>query len=430
MKAAEEFSLMRLYPLSLGRLAWLQARRGWGKLWRAPGVNARFLIATAFFWSGAMALTEPYKALYLSRLGLSNLAIGGFFALDMGLRVVGVVLGGFFAQRYGHKTTLLLFDFLSWTIPSLALALATEPWHVYVATCLTASNAFLSGSVMQLLVEGTPEDNRTSLFALFTLTFVIPGIFLPAAAGWAVETWGVVPAMRVFFGVSVASTLAGGLWRMARLTESKAIKPKADLGELMDDALRAAKHLVKQVQFGPVLACFLLANLLMNLGRVYQGLFLTKGLGLSDGLVGWTATTGSAAFCVASLFFVPKLKAGSEGRTFFHASWVIALPALALAFTRDWRLVLLTTVVGGAVAAVHGAILSERLANLFPRGAEGLAHALLSSVMQAAVALGLMLSGALFETRLSSFPYVTTLVPLAMAAFAWRLSKLEPAPVT
>ena len=30
-----------------------------------------------------------------------DLAIGGFFALDMGLRVFGVLLGGIFAQRWG-----------------------------------------------------------------------------------------------------------------------------------------------------------------------------------------------------------------------------------------------------------------------------------------------------------------------------------------
>mgnify|MGYP001597385767 CR=1 FL=1 len=103
-------SLAYLNPWTLTRYGWLVGRRGWERLWRAPGPNSRFFIGTTFIWSVAMALTDPYKALYLSELGLSNLAIGGFYALDMGLRVGGVILGGLVAQRWGHKFTLLLFD--------------------------------------------------------------------------------------------------------------------------------------------------------------------------------------------------------------------------------------------------------------------------------------------------------------------------------
>ena len=229
-----------LNPWTLTRYGWLTGRRGWERLWRAPGPNSRFFIGTTFLWSVSMALTDPYKALYLSKLGLSNLAIGGFFALDMGLRVVGVLLGGLFAQRWGHKFTLLLFDALSWGVASLVLALATEPWHIYLATCLTATNALVTGSVVQLLVEDTPQEKRAPMFALFSLTFALPTLILPMMTGVMVEKWGIEPVMRGLFAFTSVMTLGGCWWRSRRMTESKAVSPHASIGDL--DAARITDH--------------------------------------------------------------------------------------------------------------------------------------------------------------------------------------------
>ena len=120
-RAALPGLLAALNPLVWGRFAWIQGKRGWDGLWAAPGPNSRFFIATTFTCSMAMALTDPFKSLYLSQLGLSKLAIGGFFALDMSLRIGGVLLGGFVAQRWGHLRTLLVFDTISWTIACAAM---------------------------------------------------------------------------------------------------------------------------------------------------------------------------------------------------------------------------------------------------------------------------------------------------------------------
>ena len=418
-----EFRLAWLNPFTLARATWLQGRRGWSRLWRAPGPNARFFMGTTFFWSVAMALTDPYKALYLSKLGLSNLAIGGFFALDMGLRVFGVVAGGLVAQRWGHKRTLLVFDFISWVIPCAVLALATEPWHVYLATCLTATNALVAGSVVQLLVEDTPQDKRTPLFALFSLTFVLPMLLLPGVAGMAVQRWGVEPVMRALFGLSTVLTLWGVLWRRLRLKESVAVTPDADLGALLDDMLKAARHLLAQPGLWQVLGSFLLLNALANLNKAYYALYVTGPLGLKEGAVGWLSMAGAVAFVAGSLGWVPRLRHGQSQRLFFVASCANVLPILGLAFTHDLRVILGLAVLGGGVASVHGALMSERLASLLPAGREGLAQSLLSSLMQVAVALSLFLAGVLFETRFTAFPVLLGGLALLQAGLAWSLWK-------
>jgi predicted MFS family arabinose efflux permease len=410
-------------PWTLSRLAWLTGKRGWARLWRAPGANSRFFIATTFVWSGAMALTEPYKALYLSKLGLSHLAIGGFFALDMGLRIGGVLLGGMMAQRWGHKAMLLSFDTVAWVVSMTVLALATEPWHVYLATCLFATNALVAGSVVQLLVEDTPADKRTPTFALFNLAFVLPSLLLPAFSGWMVERWGVVPVMRVLFGLTAVATGLTTLWRYHRLRESTTLTPQADLGALLRDGLRTARHLGAQALLLPVLGLFLLSNMLMNLNKAWQGLYITGPLGLSDAWIGHQAAAGAVCFVAVSLLWAPRLRAELHHGLLFWACLLGALPGLGLAWAWHPALVLALGALGGTLGALQGPLLAGHLTALFPPGREGLAHALLSSVMQAAVALSLVLGGALFETRFGAFPWVAGAMGLAMGALAWALWK-------
>lgn len=412
-------------PWTLSRLAWLTGRRGWEKLWRAPGPNSRFLIGTSFTWSIAMALTDPFKALYLSKLGLSHLAIGGFFALDMGLRIFGVLLGGLFAQRWGHKFTLLLFDLVSWTLACAVLALATEPWHVYAATCLAASNALLSGSVMQLLVEDTPLERRTPMFALFTLVFVIPGLFLPALSGWMIERWGVLPVMRILFGLTALGTGATILWRYYSLRESPAHTPQADLGELLQDGLRTAQHMLRQATFWPVLGLFLLSNCILNLNKAWQGLFVTEQLGLGESWIGQMAAVGSLAFVAVSLAWVPRLKAEAGRGLFIWSCLLGVLPGLGLAWAQHPGVLLGLGALGGVLGGLSGPLLSQKIAAVFPAQREGLAQALISSAMQAAVALVLALGGALFETRFGLYPWMLGALSLGMGWLAWLQVKRE-----
>jgi predicted MFS family arabinose efflux permease len=232
--------------------------------------------------------------------------------------------------------------------------------------------------------------------------------------------------MRGFFAMSAALTLWGVLWRRVRLKESTAVTPNADLGELLQDMVQVAKHLWAQPGLKEVLGSFLLVNALANLNKAYYALYVTGPLRLSEGAVGWLSTAGALAFVVGSLGWVPRLKPGEGARLFFGASLLSVLPILALAFTHDLRVILLLALLGGGVASVHGALMSERVAGLLPAGREGLGQSLLSSLMQVAVALSLFLGGALFETRFSSFPFVLGALALGQAALAWALWKKAP----
>jgi MFS family permease len=419
--------LAALNPLAWGRLAWATGKQGWDGLWAAPGPNSRFFIATTFTCSMAMALTDPFKALYLSKLGLSHLAIGGFFALDMSLRIIGVLLGGLVAQRWGHLRTLIIFDTISWTIACAVLAFATEPWHVYLATCLTATNALVSAPVVQLLVEDTPDHKRTPMFALFNLAFVLPALVLPAFSGWMVDRWGIEPVMRGLFGLTSVATLVTTWLRGKYMEESKAHTPSADLGALIEDGVKTAKHLLAQPGFFAILGIFLLSNITINLTKAWQSLYIVENLKLGEVSIGQMASMGSLAFVVVSLLWVPRLDTARSGATFFWSSLIGALPAFGLAWAHKPAVLLTLGAWGGFCGGLYGPLLSGHVARIFPKGREGLGQALLACAMQAAVALSLVLGGALFETRFQAYPYVMGGIAVVIGWLAWLLWRQETA---
>jgi MFS family permease len=410
-----------LNPIYLSRLVWVHGRRGFKRLWRSPGPNAGVLIRTNFLWAVAMAVTDPYKALYLSRLGLSNLAVGAFFALDMGLRIFGVLLGGLVGQRWGHKRTLLVFDTISWIIPCVMLAFATQPWQLYMATCLGASNAMVSGSVAQLLLGDTPRSRQANLYALFNTSFVLPTLLLPTLVGWGVERWGLVPVMRVLFLVAAALVGTGILIRRAKMAESDAMSRGASVGDLLREGRQVARNLWLAPGFALVAGCHFLANAIIGLNKAYYALFVTQQCGLPAGWIGSIAAAGAAAYVAASLVWVPRLRHGREQALFFGVCLAAVFPAAALGWARSGWLLMALGVAGGLVGAVQAALLSAQVAGLLPRGREGLAQSLLSSLMQAAVAAGLLLGGLLFEARLDAFPWAMAGLAALEAGLAWRL---------
>jgi Na+/melibiose symporter-like transporter len=283
----------------------------------------------------------------------------------------------------------------------------------------------VAGSVTQLLVEDTPQNKRAPMFALFSLSFALPTLLLPMFTGWMVDRWGIEPVMRGLFALTSVMTLGGCWWRSQRMVESKAVMPKAGVQDLFKELAATVELLLKKPVFWSVLAMVLLFNSQMNLNKAWSGLFITQSLKMNAGLVGQMATAGALAFVLVSLVWVPRLKPGANARMFFWVSILGVVPAVGLVWAgHAWALVALGFV-GGVLGGLQGPLLSEHLADLLPPGREGLAQSLISCLMQVAVALSLILGGAIFETRFSSFPWILGGLSLGMGVIAWRLARTK-----
>ncbi len=402
------------------RLAWVHGRRGLGQLWRAPSPNARYFIYSSVLWSAPISLTSIYKPLYLAGLGLSNLAIGGANALEMSLRVVGVLLGAGLATRFGHKSVLIVWDIISWVIPTLILAFATEPWHAYLAAFFFATNSLVQASVQQLMLEDTPVANRANTFALLNLVGILPAAILPFMLGGVVTRWELVPAMRVLFGIQALCMGCGILWRQRSLRESSAARSQGGWDEILDGYVAAARHLLHQAGFLKILGAFVLANVVANLWQTYFGLYVVQSLGQPKSMISYITQARSIMFLLGSLYLVPRMSRLESGKGFALASILTAAGPLLLVFARGPLSLTVLSALGGLFAAAHAALLNARIADFLPRGSEGLAFSLCTAVMLIGVALGFSLTGALFDSHFSAFPWICLGATVIQAGLVWR----------
>ncbi len=409
-------------PLTLFRGVYLRGLRGWRSLLRAPSPGARIFLLSSFFWAVPMALTEPFKQVYLIRLGFNNLQLGGLNGLDMGLKIVGVLAGAWLGMRFGYRRVLVLGDLVSWVISTLILAVATEPWHVVVWAVLMSSNGLVSASVQHLILDGTRQERRAATFALFNVIGVIPTVLLPFIASLVLKRFEFMDAMRVLWVLQALSIALGIFLRWRRLPLDV---PKRSTDFSISDSLREVRLALQGVwsstHAGLILALFVFANLSGNLWRVYFSVYAVQSAGLKEEHLGSLAQIGSLAFVVATLGLLPRLGSRGQLRAFLLVILTGFIPPMMIWLWHDVMGFAVMSLVGGAGGAVHGAVMGALMAAIFPHNRLALAFAAVNAALQVILALAFPIFGGLYELNFEYFPQSIVLFQVLQAILAWRL---------
>ncbi len=184
-----------LYFLGRERLEIRHLFRG---IERSPAIS----IYTGVLWAVPLAMVNAYAAPYMIELGLSRAELGIFSAWAQGLSLLGFLTGGYLADTWGRKRTLIFFDITSWGIYTLSLTLASNKWWCIASILSMATNAGANIAYQILLVEGVKPYKRARVFTLLQLVNLIPSLaFLPLMGGMLVTKFGLVPAGRAMYAL-------------------------------------------------------------------------------------------------------------------------------------------------------------------------------------------------------------------------------------
>jgi hypothetical protein len=415
-----------LNPWNRGRQIYVYSRKGWRKLLSGLSPETRFLLLSAFFWFTPMALTEPYKSLYLTKLGLDSFALGRVNGLDMGLRSLGLVLGGWLGLRFGHKRTLQAGDLISWVLSSLVLALATKPSHVVLWAVLMSTNSLVAASYQHLVLKGTPKDSRVGAYGFINLSVVLPMLLLPWISSWLLGHYDFVMTMRALFILQSLSMAGGVLLRGLRLQPDHP-QAGAQREPLLPRAREVLGSIFKAPHCGLILGVWVASNIAANLWRVYFSLYAVEQFGCPEASLGYYSQAGSLVFVVASLFLLPRLSVGQRKRAFWMANAASLVPAFLLFSGRGaWPMALVSTS-AGAVGALQGAMMASLLAGLLPESELALAFALCQGGLQVLIGASFPLAGALFQGHLLFFAFSNLTLCAVDALLAYGLWKAAPA---
>jgi len=203
-----------LYFLGRERLEIRHLFRG---IERAPAVS----IYTGVLWVVPLAMVNAYAAPYMVELGLSRTELGFFSAWAQGLSLLGFLTGGYLADTWGRKRTLIFFDITSWGLYTVCLTFAFNKWWCIAAILSMATNAGANIAYQILLVEGVKPYKRARIFSLLQLVNLMPSLaFLPLVGGMLVMKFGLVPAGRAMYALFFLLFMAGTYLRFRYLPDA------------------------------------------------------------------------------------------------------------------------------------------------------------------------------------------------------------------
>src|SRR5512143_4097821 len=95
--------------------------------------NQRGCVYPEPLWGIPYNLYAPYVSIYMLALGLSDKQIGLIVSISWGFQVLLAAVSGIVTDRLGRRRTTLIFDIVSWTIPTLISAAAQNFWYFLIA---------------------------------------------------------------------------------------------------------------------------------------------------------------------------------------------------------------------------------------------------------------------------------------------------------
>jgi MFS family permease len=359
----------------------------------------RLLIFTGGFWTVLQAATEPYKALFYNRIGLSAAAIGLLVSCDLVVRACGLFLSGWAQRRFGAKRMLVLADSASWVLPYLVLSMATRPWHVVVAVLLTSLNAFASTPYNCLLAAGTPPERRTRAYALLHLVNIAPSVLVPWFAGLLVGHNAFLPLLRTLFFAQAVLMAVGIGWRAMRLEDlpgpAEGIRMGTTLRRILSDRAFVAAWIALATQ-----------GVFSQVWGNFSAIFLVRHLRLSDQIPAWVAEAGALGFGLGSLILQPRLRESSALRA---APWGLGVQALStllfLCHPSAWAVAWLAAL-GGLCSSLYTAATSSVITSVLPEEIRDHGFALSYVGVHLTGALLMPFAGRILQSDLGIFPWL------------------------
>lgn len=169
-----------------------------------------FMVAYLAFYAFQYFPVPLFPIAYVDNLHMTDGMIGLGTAIFYGAMVIASLRLSYISSRFGHRKVLLISAALFPAFP-LLLAMAKGPALYYLA-CLSGGliNAFLSGAIINRLMERVPPDDRPAHMSIHNLALNI-GILIGSLLGpVSASLIGVQPSL--FLGAGLRLLAAGFFW--------------------------------------------------------------------------------------------------------------------------------------------------------------------------------------------------------------------------
>lgn len=182
--------------------------------------NVRGCVLTEPLWGIPHNLYAPYVSVYMLALGLTDSQIGLLASVGLGLSVISALLSGAITDKLGRKRTTLIFDIISWSIPTLIWAVAQNFYYFLAAAVINSVWRVTMNSWSCLLVEDTDPDLLVDVYSWIYISGQVAAFFAPFA-GLLINQFSLVPTVRGLFIFAAVMMTTKFLTMNAMVTETQ-----------------------------------------------------------------------------------------------------------------------------------------------------------------------------------------------------------------
>lgn len=273
--------------------------------------NSRYCILVEPLWAVFGGVIGFYAPLYMKELGLDAAQIGLVGTVYMIFSFIGFIMAAPITNRLGRKKTTLYFDLLSWSVPMLIWAFSNNIWHFLIAAVLNATVRIVYTSWFLLFSEDAEESLLPKIFGIIYLINYTSGIFAPLA-GLLIKGFGIIPVMRIVYGIGFISMTIMFLLRNMLVTETtNGVKMMEEyrnkpLFQFMDGYFKSFGKLFTNKARFCITMIFAISNFLMAMSFI-QVIYFTGQWKYNEAVISAVPLAGAVISLFVYFVVLPRL---------------------------------------------------------------------------------------------------------------------------
>lgn len=281
------------------------------------GKNFWLLMFASFVDMLGASLIFPFFSLYFSqKFNVGMTQVGTMFliwALTSGL--IGNILGGAMADKFGRKTN-MIFGLIASATSALLMVVVENIYVFYIATAIVGIFEDIAGPARQAMIADlVPEDVRGDAYGMFRIVFNLSAAIGPAIGGFMASR-----SFDSLFYADVVISLCVALFVLVFLPETRPQTAPEDKHreETFRDTMRGYGQVLRDKVFVAIIFVSILSTLMYFNMNSSLSVYLVNHRGLSSEQFGYILTLNAGMVVLLQMLF-----------TRMTAGWK---PMLAIAF--------------------------------------------------------------------------------------------------
>jgi len=375
--------------------------------------NLLILIVSYTLFRMTDSMSYSFQSLYIRELGASPFLLGLMSSLGSLIIALVRIPGAFVADHYGRKRVIEVFTF-GVAFSYIFYALAPDwRWVLIGMMILNASHVYLP-ALDAIEADSIPPERRGMGYSVINVLTSLPAMITPPIGGFLVERLGLVPGMRIAYGVTFVGGLVAAMVRTLFLRETLEEPQEfrwADVGSTFRESLGSIFEAWREM---PKKMVYLVVVILMGafeapIFMIYTSLYAIDVVGVG----GFEWSLMSTAFMLTSLLVglpIGRMIDSIGRKKSILLAYLFSTPVIVLfILSRSFIPLLLTQILFGVSQAFFYPALMAFQADLISPDKRGRIMGMIGTLRTLAAVPAAIVFGLMYESG-PAIPFIFAIV--------------------